>query len=201
MARPRQADLGGARSVEAGTEQHHRGRGLGADRAFEHPGVPATRVQTDAQEPGVESGRLARDANVAREGEVHARAHRGPVDCRDGRQRRSEHAQEAVVDRRDRAATALAALVGQCAQRGDVGTRAERGRLAGDHDRADRLVRFQRVEGLDDLGDHRGRHRVAPFPIDERHERDAIALLDPNVIHQSFRITAGECRKKSSTSR
>jgi hypothetical protein len=31
----------------------------------------------------------------------------------------------------------------------------KRGRLTGDHDRAHRLVGFERVEGVDDLGDHR----------------------------------------------
>ena len=69
----------------------------------------------------------------------------------------------------------------------------------------DAVVGFERVERRDDLVDHRRGHRVAALEIDERDERDAIVVVDPNVIqgcvHQSFRITAGEWRKKSSTSR
>ena len=47
----------------------------------------------------------------------------------------------------------------------------------------------------------RRRHRVAAFAVDERHQRDTVVVLDAQVLHQSCRTTAGEWRKKSSTSR
>ena len=133
--------------------------------------------------------------------EVEARAHGGAVDRGDGRERRAEHAQEAFVDRTNRAALALVLLFGERAERGDVGTGTERRRFSGDHDRAHVIVGFERVERVDDLTDHRRGHRVAPFEINERHERDAVVPVDAYVFHQSRRMTAGECRKKSSTSR
>ena len=99
MARPREADLRGARPVDRGAEQHHRGRGLRADGAVEHPRVTAAGMQPDAQETGVEAGRLAREPNVAREREVQPGADRGPVHRGDRRERRAQHAQETLVDR------------------------------------------------------------------------------------------------------
>ena len=46
-----------------------------------------------------------------------------------------------------------------------------------------------------------GGHRVATFAVDKRDQRDAVMPVDNDVVHQSCLITAGECRKKSSTSR
>ena len=81
---------------------------------------------------------VAGEPHVAREREVHARADRGAVHRGDGRQRRPQHAQEALVDRRRPAALAVV-CARATARRGcdDVGAGAERGRLAGDDDRAD----------------------------------------------------------------
>ena len=43
-------------AVDALAEQHHRGRGLRADRALEHPGVAAAGVEADAAGSGCRSG-------------------------------------------------------------------------------------------------------------------------------------------------
>ena len=146
-------------------------------------------------------------ADVAREREVHPGADGGAVDRGDRRQRRTQHAEESFVDRHDRAALAIVGVRRrERAEARDVGAAAERGRLAGDHDRADRRRslragrRSRRSRAT--IG---ARHRVATLPVDERDDRDAVGLVDPNVFHQlrapSGRTTADECRKKVSTSR
>ena len=51
---------------------------------------------------------------------------------------------------------------------------AERGRRTGDDDRADTVVGFERVEGVDDLVDHRGGERVALVRVVERDGGDPV---------------------------
>ena len=79
-AAPDEPDLGGARTIDRVTEQHHRRRGRCADGPFEQPGVPAAGVQPDAKEARVEAGRGGGEADVAREGQIHARSDGGAVD-------------------------------------------------------------------------------------------------------------------------
>ena len=68
----------------------------------------------------------------------------GTVDRGDRRQRRAQHAEEPLVDRHDAAALASSASGRASAPRlDDVGAAAERGRLAGDDDRADARRRLE----------------------------------------------------------
>ena len=68
-----------------------------------------------------------RDPHVAREREVEPGADRRAVHRRDGRQRRVQHPEEAVVDVADRSGVvALAVGVGERGEGRDVGAGAER---------------------------------------------------------------------------
>jgi hypothetical protein len=93
------------------------------------------------------------------------------------------HAQEPFVDRRDGATLVVGSGACERAETRHVGARTERGRLARDHDGGRRLVGFERVERRDDLVDHRGRHRVASLDVDEGDDRDRVAVLHTNVLH------------------
>ncbi len=62
------------------------------------------------------------------------------------------------------------------------------------------VVGLARGDRLDDLVDHLGAQRVAPVRVVEREDRDAIASLRAER-HRQSRTTAGEWRKKASTSR
>src|SRR6266511_4331373 len=225
-APPRQADLGRPLAVERLAREHHRRRGLRPDGFGEQPRVPAARVQPDPGEAAVETGLRARDADVAGEREVHARADGGAVHRRHGWESAPIEAQEALVDRRQTLVPALLALrpaaqslslvvvasSGSCGvgrrsrrrrgQAADVGAGAERRRRAGHDERADALVVLEPVDGSDDLADEFRGQGVAAVGFVEREDRDAIALLDVEGQRRypRSRTTAGECRKNVSTS-
>ena len=148
----------------------------------------------------VEAGRSAGEPHVAREGEVHAGTDGGTVHRGDRRQRRTQHAEKSFVDRHDRAALAIVGVRRrERPEARNVGAAAEGRRLAGEHDRADLVVRFEPVERLDDLEHHRARHRVAALLVDERDRSRRRRLRRPERVPSATpaRTTADECRKKS----
>jgi hypothetical protein len=148
--------------------------------------VAASGVEAEVDEAGVELGTARREADVAHEGEVHARADGSAVDRGDGRQRRAAHAQEALVDRPEALALGLAEVA-------EVGARAERGRRAGDDDRPDPVVGLQAVERLDDVGDELVVQRVAALRVVQRDDRDALLAADLDLQQRDqSRTTAGE---------
>src|SRR5262245_13107636 len=158
-------------------------------------------MQTDAGEATVEARRPARDPGVACQCEVQARADGRTVHGGDCGKRAAVDAEEAVVDRRQRAAVLVPAAHGT--ERPHVGTRAERRGRARDDDRADTVVILEAVDGGDDLADELRRERVPPFGIVEGEHGDALAPLDVerHGRYPRSRTTAGECRKNVSTSR
>ena len=138
----------------------------GPTRVAQHPRVAAAGVEAEVEEAGVELARRAGEAHVAAQRQVHAGADGGAVDGGEGRQRRAADPEEALVDRR---AGSSAAPAG--AEVAEVGAGAERGRRAGDDDRADAVVGLERVEGGDDLVDHRRGERVAALGVVEGRRR------------------------------
>ena len=95
----------------------------GPGDAPEHPGVAAAGVQPELEEPGVEPGPPAGEAQVAHQGQVHAGPDGGAVDRGDGRQRAAADPQEPLVDRRQ--PLAGVAVVAR-ARRGATGRRRRR---------------------------------------------------------------------------
>src|SRR5262249_27385121 len=161
------------------------------------PGVSTAGVDADLQESRIEAGRLTRDADVACEHEVHAGTDRRSVYRRDGGERRAQDAEEALVDVGDLAPVVIALRLRKRTEVRHVGSRTERGWFAGDDDRGRGAACFERVERRDDLLDHLRGHCVATLGVDERDDRNRVAIFDPDVFHQSGRTTAGEWRKKS----
>jgi hypothetical protein len=96
----------------------------------EHPRVATAGMQSELHESCVELGTARRQADVAREREVHAGADGCAVDGCDGGKRRPCDAHEPVVH-------AQQPLALRGAEVGQVSPRAERGRCAGDDDRTD----------------------------------------------------------------
>ena len=143
-APPHQPDPLRLGAVEHLAEQHGGGDGLRPGDALAHPRVPAARVEAELQEPGVEPGSLRGQAHVADQGQVHAGADRRAVDGGERGQRRPPDPQEPLVDV---AQPRLGAALRRRGQVGQVRPRAERRRLAGDHDGADRGVGLELVEG------------------------------------------------------
>ena len=169
-ALPGQAGGRGPLTVEPLAEEVHRRGGLGADGPVEQPGVATAGVDPDAQEPGVEARAGAGDAHVAREREVEAGAHRGPVHRGDRGQPALEDAQEPGVDLAH--VVRVLALGAERRERGDVRARAERGRRARDHERADGVVGLELGDGRGERVDHLLAQRVAPLRVVEGEHRD-----------------------------
>ena len=82
---------------------------------------------------------------------------------------------------------------------GEIGAGTEGGWGAGDDDRPYGLVRLEGLEGADDLVHHLHREGVTAPGIVEGQGGDA--ALDDGCNHSVVLTTAGECRKKVSTSR
>jgi len=158
-----------------------------------HPRVAAARVQAQLEEAGVEARGAAGEADVAHQREVDTRAHGGTVHRGDRRPSRPGDAQKPVVDRVQARSVGLA----EAAQ---VGARAERRRRASDNDRADGLVGLEGVERRHDLVDHRAGQGVAAVRIVQRDDGDPAVYFHTNQGHSAARTTAGEWRKKASTS-
>ncbi len=163
-------------TVEHLAEHDGRHRRLRSGDAPEHPRVTATGVQADLQETGVELGTAGRDPNVAPEGEVHAGADGRAVDRRQCGQRAAGDPQETLVD------GAEAVAVGR-SEVAEVRTGTERWGRSGHDQGADRLVGLDHVHRGDDLGDHRGRERVALVRVVERERGHAVGDVGEDQGH------------------
>src|SRR5207302_8009343 len=105
----------------------------------------------------------------------------------------------------DRSHAGLAASAGRALAAGlqvrEVGAGAERGRRAGHDDRGDAgVLGLEVLEGGDDALHRVGVQHVAPVGIVEGQHANAVGDLDA-YAHSGFLTTAGEWRKKFSTSR
>ena len=112
----------------------------------------------------------------------------GAVDRGDGRQRRAADPQEALVDVRQARPGATTPRWRQ------VGAGAEALALAGDDDRADRVVGLDGVEGGDDLVDHLGVEGVAAVGVVERDGGDAVGDLGLHEAHARI-LSASDGRR------
>ena len=182
----------------ARAEQHHRGRGLRADRAVEHPHVAAAGVQADAQEPGVEARRLRRRG--ARRTRARGSCPRRPR----GRSPRRPSAAASAArggSLRRSSVTDAAFAVGLRAPTSEpsAATSAPEqnaGGFAGDHDRADRRRRLRARRRSSTISATIGAvSALRRSTVDERDERDAVVALDANVFHQARSISRGGPRR------
>ena len=107
------------------------------DEQREPPDVARAEVHAEPSDRDREPRAGPGDAQVARDRELHARAHRRAVDRRDHRRRmgddRVEHAPRTRAERVDRA---VGGRFGRRETGHEVGARAERRAGTGDHDRA-----------------------------------------------------------------
>ena len=141
--------------------------------------LPATGVQADLQEAGVEARRLARHDHVAGQGHVQTGPHRRAVDRGDRGQRRAGHPQEAGVD------PPQGLLVAARGQVVEVGTGAERPARTRDHHGAHVVALLELVHRRDQLGVQRRRDRVAAVGVVEGDRRDAVVDVELDHLGSS----------------
>ena len=187
--RPGEAELGGARAVDALAEERQRRRRLARSRAPEQGAVAAARVEADRQEARDDAGLAPDDAQVGGEHEVEARPHGAAAHRRDRRRLELTDARERAVDRADpRVGLGGGGVASRLGERGAVAARAEEAARAADHHGADRRVGVELLAGGHELVGHRHRERVAPLGRVQAEHRHAVAVaLDRDLAHAGFR--------------
>ena len=134
---------------------------------------------------------VGRDAEIARERELHARSVRVALHLRDRGVGRGLEPAERLLDREDPVDVGAhgrfrgTAVGGR--RRGregrDVDARRERTALAGDDERADRVVGRELGADLREVVPHRDRLRVQLVGAVQRQPDDTAVPLDPDLVH------------------
>lgn len=137
-------------------------------------------MDTEFLKPGVEHRMRPGDADIGGQCQVHARAHRGTVDRRDGRQSAASHRHEPGVD-------PLQSVTCRGPQGRKVGSRAERLTGTGHHDGVNAGVGLGPLHGIAQLLGHGVGDGVAALRIVDGDHRDAIDNFEKNQISHGHR--------------